>query len=163
MIYSRIMNNKGIKIFRKGVSALILSADNKILLVNLESFETKYFAVPGGGVEQDETSEQSVYREIKEELGIEKDLLMLQGVSLEPLQILFKQGKLHRDGVEYDGMERKFFGFRYKGDDSNIVLQKGEIRSYMWVPFRELKDYLLFDGQLQQTVTKLLEIFPEVS
>ena len=161
MVQCKLMNQSN-KIFRKGVSALILNTDNKILLVNLESFETKYFAVPGGGVEQDETWEQSVYREIKEELGIEKDLLILQGVALEPLQILFKQGKLHRDGVEYDGMERKFFGFRYKGDDSNIELQKGEIRSYMWTTVAELKNYLLFENQLQDTISKLLEIFPEV-
>ena len=41
--------------FRKGVSAIVINKKNEFLLVNLESFEDKYFAIPGGGVEQEET------------------------------------------------------------------------------------------------------------
>jgi ADP-ribose pyrophosphatase YjhB (NUDIX family) len=49
--------------YRKGVSALIINKNDEFLLVNLKSFEEKYFAIPGGGVEQGETLEDAVYRE----------------------------------------------------------------------------------------------------
>ena len=69
---------------------------------------------------------------------------------------------MNRDGVEYDGSERYFFGFKFIGEDSEIKLQEGEIRSYKWVPYGDLKNYLLFDNQLAETAEKILELFPFV-
>jgi putative (di)nucleoside polyphosphate hydrolase len=145
--------------YRKGVSVLIINTNQEFLLVNLESFETKFFAIPGGGVDKDEALEEAAYREVQEELGIKKESLEFIGQAEEPVRLLFKTKKLVRDGVEYDGMERFFFGFRFIGDESEIVLQEGEIRSYKWVPINSLKDYLLFDNQLEDTSAKIKEIF----
>ncbi len=149
--------------YRKGVSALIINEYNEFLLVNLVSFEDKYFAIPGGGLEAGENTEQAVYREIREELGIEKASLQLVGVSDEPLVFTFKEIKLNRDGKEYIGSERYFFGFRFTGNDDDIKLQEGEVRAYKWVSFFGLKDYLLFDTQLEDTVEKIVEIFPYIA
>ncbi len=145
--------------YRKGVSALIVNKKNGFLLVNLESFEEKYFAIPGGGAEQRETLEEAVYREIYEELGISQKNLQIVGQSDTPVRFKFKEIKLNRDGVEYEGSERYFFGFRFIGQDSEIKILNGEIRSYKWVPYDDLKDYLLFDNQLQETLEKIKEIF----
>ena len=96
-------------------------------------------------------------------LGIDTTSLVLQGVCEQSLQLLFKNGKkLKRNDIEYDGMERFFFGFRFIGNDDEIVAQVGEIRTYAWVSFDDLKDYLLFDNQLQDTTEKLLELFPSL-
>lgn len=147
------------QLFRKGVSALITNSKNEFLLVNLESFAEHFFAIPGGGLESNESITDAVYREIQEELGIDKQSLELVGMCKEPLQFKFKTKKLNRDGIEYDGSERYFFGFKLIGNESNIKLQKGEIRSYKWVSYDNLKDYLLFDNQLKETSEKLLEVF----
>jgi putative (di)nucleoside polyphosphate hydrolase len=147
-------------LFRKGVSALIMNNKNEFLLVNLESFEDKYFAIPGGGVEGEESLEDAVYREIQEELGITSQSLEPVGVCKESLQFRFKTKKLYRNDVEYDGSERYFFGFKFMGDESGIKLQEGEIRSYKWVSYETLQDYLLFDDQLAETTEKIIEIFP---
>ena len=146
--------------YRKGVSALIVNNKNEFLLVNLESFENKFFAVPGGGVEQGETLEDAVYREIYEELGIGKKTLQFIGQSNIPIKFKFKVIKMTRDGKNYEGSERYFFGFRFVGSDNEINLQEGEVRAYKWIPFVQLKDYLLFDNQLQETLEKIAEIFP---
>ena len=84
--------------FRKGVSALISNKKNEFLLVNLESFEEKYFAIPGGGIEGEESLEDAVYREIQEELGITSQSLEPIGICKESLQFRFKTKKLYRDG-----------------------------------------------------------------
>ena len=147
-------------LFRKGVSALIINDKNEFLLVNLESFETRFFSIPGGGVEEKETLEDAAYREIKEELGIGKQSLELIGFCNEPLKIIFRTKKLIRNSIEYDGSERYFFGFKFIGEDGEIKLQESEVRSYKWVPYNDLKDYLLFDNQLAETTEKILELFP---
>jgi hypothetical protein len=41
--------------YRKGVSALIINNKNEFLLVNIESFEERFFAILGGGIEESET------------------------------------------------------------------------------------------------------------
>lgn len=148
--------------YRKGVSALIVNNKNEILLVNLESFENKYFAIPGGGVEHDESLEAAAYREVHEELGIEKNSLKLVGKSLVPVLFKFKVITMNRDGNAYEGSERYFFGFRFIGNDSDIRTKEGEVRFYKWVPFGQLEHYLLFDNQLKETSEKIAELFSEV-
>ncbi len=149
--------------FRKGVSALIINSKNEFLLVNLESFKTHFFTVPGGGLEQNETLEEAVYREIEEELGIGRQSLELVGMSKEPIEHIFKTKKLIRNSIQYDGSERYFFGFKFIGEDSEIKLQEGEVRSYKWSLYEDLKDYLLFDNQLDDTTQKIVELFSFVS
>jgi len=79
-----------------------------------------------------------------------------------PLRFKFKVIKLNRDDVEYEGSERYFFGFKFIGDESGIKLREGEVRFYKWVSYENLKDYLLFDNQLVETIEKILELFPFV-
>lgn len=149
-------------LFRKGVSALIINKKNEFLLVNLESFKDHFFAIPGGGLEGNESIDDAAYREIQEELGITRQLLEFIGACKEPLQFKFKTRKLYSNDIEYDGSERHFFGFKFIGDESDIKLQEGEIRSCKWVLYDDLKDYLLFDDQLGETAEKILELFPFV-
>lgn len=144
--------------YRKGVSALIINNKEEFLLVNLNSFEEKYFAIPGGGIEDGETLEDSVYREINEELGIDKSLLEFIGEGKNPLLTTFKTPKI-KDGIEYQGSERYFFGFRFIGNDNDIKLQLEEVRMYKWVSFTDLNKYLLFDNQLGNTVERIEDIF----
>jgi putative (di)nucleoside polyphosphate hydrolase len=149
--------------FRKGTSALIVNNNNEFLLVNLESFEDKYFAIPGGGIEEGETLEDAVYREIYEELGIERKSLQLIGKSPVPVRFKFKVITMTRVGKEYEGSERYFFGFRFVDENNGIQPKKGEVRAYRWVSFDQLKKYLLFDNQLQEASEKINEIFPHTS
>lgn len=149
--------------YRKGVSALIINKDHQFLLVNLTSFEEKYYVIPGGGIEEGENLEEAVYREIEEELGISKENLNFVGKSSLPLQVKFKVTKINRDGKEYDGSERYFFGFSFIGTDSDIHLKKDEVRVYKWVSFAELNNYLLFDNQSEETAEKIMEIFTWLS
>lgn len=148
------------KKYRTGISSLVLNDKNEILLINLQSFEDRYYAIPGGGLEPSESLENAAYRELEEELGIQRKFLVLTNKSDEPIRFLFKTKKLNRDGVQFDGSERYFFGFRFTGKDSDISPDNKEIRTYKWVPYTDLEDHLLFENQLEETRSKILEIFP---
>lgn len=145
--------------FRKGVSAIIVNKQNQILLVNLESFDEKFFTILGGGIEE-ESLEDAVYREIEEEAGIKKGSLELVGQCEHPLLTTFKKPRVSKEGKEYVGSERHFFGFRFTGTDEEVCPREGEVRVCKWVSFADLKDYLLFDNQLEDSVEKIIELFP---
>ena len=57
-------------------------------------------------------------------------------------------------------MERYVFGLKFIGNENQIKVREGEVRIYKWVSLEQLKDYLLFDNQLQETLEKIKEIFP---
>lgn len=62
---------------RVRVSAIIFNNENKILLVNHQKEGNNYWVIPGGGVENGETLEKALKRELIEELGIEIENLEL--------------------------------------------------------------------------------------
>lgn len=149
--------------YRNRVAALIINKQNEFLLINLNSFEDWFFAIPGGGIEEGETAEDAVYREIREELGIEKTCLEYIGKSDAPLRYTFKIPRIRDDGRQYEGSDSVFFGFAFVGNDGDIKLQADEVKAYKWVPYADLGKYLLFDNQLGGTDGKIREIFPAIA
>ncbi len=148
--------------YRKGISALIINEDKKILIVNLISFQKHFFAIPGGGQEKGETLDETAYREIKEELGIDPSLLRYKCKSEKPLIFKFENPKISKDGSEYMGSERHFFVFDFLGSDNDIKVAQDEVRAYKWVSFSELDKYLLFKNQLIETKNKVIEILGDM-
>ncbi|MFZ4648731.1 MAG: NUDIX hydrolase [Patescibacteria group bacterium] len=51
------------------VRAIIIK-DNKILLIKRTKEDCVYWVIPGGGVDENETKEEALTRECKEELGV---------------------------------------------------------------------------------------------
>ena len=63
----------------------VVVSDGKILMLlrNHEPF-AGYWVLPGGHVEKDETVEQALFREIKEETGLNVEILGLIGIFSDP-------------------------------------------------------------------------------
>jgi mutator protein MutT len=73
-----LMNGEKKEEFKLGCGALIINDNNQVLLIKRGSkakSERGVWSRPGGGVEEGESPEEAVKREIKEELGIEIEIL----------------------------------------------------------------------------------------
>lgn len=139
--------------FRLGIYAFILNKQNQLLLVNLTNYsEDFWYSVPGGGIEQNENEEVALYREIFEELGICKDKLEFVEKSEKIIKYEFKSGPLVRNGVSYIGQEKVSYLLKFIGNDENVTINSEEVRNYIWVDIENLKNYLYFENQLEQTL-----------
>lgn len=93
------------KLFR--VSVLICNGD-KFVLIFRHKNQTDYYAIPGGGIEANETPESAAIREIKEELGFEIfNLNLVQDINLSDRRdVIFTATTSDTDFI-VDGPEKK--------------------------------------------------------
>ena len=55
--------------YRKGVNAVVVDSNNNFLIVQKQAYGDNQWDFPGGGLDDDETLEIGILRELKEELG----------------------------------------------------------------------------------------------
>ncbi|MFA5871946.1 MAG: nucleotide exchange factor GrpE [Parcubacteria group bacterium] len=111
------------------VGALILNRDGKILLAKSKKWSGQ-FTVFGGHVEMGETLEEAIRREVKEEAGIDVEVM----------------GRLGFDESIFDKdfHEKKHFIFidflcRYGGEDDTVKLCSKEFEdNYIWTDMKDI-------------------------
>lgn len=95
----------------KRVVAVIIK-DNKILLMRRIKKGQEYFVFPGGGIKDNESEENAIIREVKEELSldakIDKLLFQIENRGQEELYFLIKEffGTLKLGGPEKERMNK---------------------------------------------------------
>lgn len=116
---------------RKTVRAIIASDDGNFLLIQPHGYEKDTWTLVGGGVEDGETNEQAMLREIREEAG----LTALTEIQLSSVQhwYCFSEKIKNRRGLEHDGQIAKIF-FVTVPSDSNVTIQTEEVQAFCWAP-----------------------------
>jgi putative (di)nucleoside polyphosphate hydrolase len=129
-----IIDNQG---YRLNVGIILINQDNKLLLAQRAGQNAWQF--PQGGVQQGEKLYQALYRELKEELGLEPD-----DVTIEASTPGFLRYRLPAGLIRYDnhplciGQKQKWYLLRMLNADEKINLvesEKPEFQSWMWVPY----------------------------
>jgi 8-oxo-dGTP diphosphatase len=116
------------------VAAIIEFPNNKILLVKRATVVFKgYWALPGGRVDAGETVEQAVVRELKEETGLD-------------VNIVRKIGEYHESGVQ-DGIEYDYYPacFLVKPVSGKIKKQEKEIKEIKLIDLKDVPEKLAFE------------------
>ncbi|NKB71368.1 MAG: NUDIX domain-containing protein [Candidatus Latescibacteria bacterium] len=107
------------------VGALILDAEDRILLVKSHKFNGQY-VIPGGHIELGETMEVALKREIREETGL----------SIYDIQFISYQEFIF-DSVYWKKRHFIFFDFSCRTDQTQVILND-EGQDYRWI---SLADY----------------------
>ena len=118
----------------------ILIKDNKVLLIHRKN-EKEYFVFPGGGVENGETVEQAVVRELKEEttINVKIDRLLYHHIYDNDTELFFFL-------CDYISGEAKL------ADDSpekEEMLEGKEFFNPVWVEIKELRNSLLYPLEIR--------------
>ena len=114
-------------------TAVIEFQPQMILLIKRDTVPFKgYWALPGGRVDPGETVEQTVVREVKEETGLDAEIVR-------------KIGEYHEQGTK-DGLEYDYYPacFLVKVVGGELEPQQGEIQEIRLFSFKDIPKNLAF-------------------
>lgn len=137
---------KNNKLHILAVTAVIRNREGKYLVLKRHPREVAFpnhYCFPGGKVEGEDTIEQTLAKEIKEEAGL----------IMKPGKILLKDAAF----VRPDGQTVKVLGYLCEvEDDSKVVFDVNDFTEYKWVTAEELSK--LQHVGLEEEVRKAEEI-----
>jgi 8-oxo-dGTP pyrophosphatase MutT (NUDIX family) len=142
---------------RRAARVLLLDENNRVLLVRLAYCGKRWWAAPGGGLEDDETHEDAARREVAEETGFELDKL---GPWVWTREDVFRfEGHLYRQ------RERYFLASVPAFDPRPTVIDAEEAKTFdclRWWTLGELEttDELFAPADLPALVRSLVEEGP---
>lgn len=138
------------KPYRKGVNAIIFDDQDRLLIIQKHIYKPNEWNFPGGGREEGETLEENLFREIKEELGVNKDKFEIIGVSHQPMAYDYPPelaGKIN--GGKYRGQAYDQVVLRYLGTKEGLSFDTREYKDHRWVKAEELASHLVNPGQYE--------------
>ena len=121
--------------YRLNVAMIVLNKDNKVLFCKRRNTENWQF--PQGGVDENENIESAMFRELNEEVGLEKDNVEIKAVSQN--LIYYDIPKSFRSrvlGGKFKGQAQKYFLLKLISGDVDLNRENTpEFDEYGWVPF----------------------------
>ena len=159
-----MLNTKQVnKPYRQGVSAIIINKDNNFLLVHKNGWRDNEWTIPAGGKEEGETPEENLFRELAEEIGVDKNDLNIIGLSSHKIEYEYPiELSLKINGGKYRGQSYKQFVLMFTGDKSKLIFCPKEFNNHKWVRADELSKYLVLPNQYQNHKRAIDEILPGI-
>ena len=123
--------------------------------------------LPQGGIDQDETPLQTLYREVKEEIGLTPDLYNVLAVTAGWIyyQVPYWQ-ELAKSNNKFRGQKQKWFLLEFLGKDADIKLDlydEIEFSNWQWVsywyPLTKAIDFKL--GAYRKALLELLPAYTQ--
>jgi len=161
--------------FRKGVGICLFNSSGQIFVAERRDSRGAW-QMPQGGVQKEEIPENAVFREMKEEIGTDKAVIVAK--IPEALRYEFpdwlQNRRMASDGMggvifrgKYRGQEQTWFALKFTGDDSEIDLsgeadpEFPEFIAWKWVELSEVLDLIVpFKKPVYE---KIVEAFASVA
>ncbi len=124
---------------RPNVCMLVVNNDRKLFLG--ERFgRPGVWQFPQGGIEEGQTPEQAVIRELEEELGVRSDLVSIVTKLQATHQYRYNVTPPFSVG-RWAGQSQTFWIVRFVGNDSDIQLDRHEqeFQSFRWCTIKEVE------------------------
>ncbi len=122
-------------LYRPNVAAILQREDGKIFIAERINIPGAW-QFPQGGVDDGETADQALFRELAEEIGVQAELLEVIS-RREGYRYAFPKGRL-KYGI-YGGQEQIYYLCRFCGTDAdfNLAATHQEFASFRWIEPRE--------------------------
>lgn len=132
--------------YRPGVGAMIVNADRHVFVGQRIDSALDAWQMPQGGVDDGETPDDAVLREVEEETGIASHLLQFVASSRQPYDYDLPAdlvGNLW--GGRFRGQRQRWFLLRFNGSDKdvNIATHQPEFSQWRWVEPDRLVDLIV--------------------
>ncbi|HDT11237.1 MAG TPA: NUDIX domain-containing protein [bacterium] len=118
---------------RKNVAAVILNKKGLVLVGERRDLPGQW-QLPQGGIDNGETPEEAVLREVTEETCIDRDFLLIVNVS-KPLVYVLPENIAKKSG--FDGQEQLYFLLKFNGAEK-IPAPSKEFSSFEWCEKKEV-------------------------
>ena len=132
-----------------------MNKDNQLWVGKRIDFKNNYWQMPQGGIDENETPEEAMKRELSEEVGINKnfEIVMTHGEWLSYYLPSSIKNKVW-DG-KFIGQTQKWFACKFHGKDSDFKLDTHtpEFSDWKWVNPSEILELVVpFKRQLYKGV-----------
>ena len=154
--------------YRANVGIILSNREGRVLWARRLGQSSWQF--PQGGIKQDETAEQALYRELHEEIGLEPEHVEIIGCTQNWLRY-----KLPRRFIRFHsrplciGQKQRWFVLRLIADDDAVRLDRTdqpEFEDWRWVDYwLPVRDIVFFKRRVYERALKELEplLFPNES
>ena len=121
--------------YRLNVAMIVLNKDNKVLFCKRRNTENWQF--PQGGVDENENIESAMFRELNEEVGLEKDNVEIKAVSQNLIYYDIPKNIRSRVlGGKFKGQAQKYFLLKLISGKVDLNIENTpEFDMHSWVPF----------------------------
>ena len=138
-------NNKVKKNYRPNVAAIVLSAKYplkcEIFIASRTDVENAW-QFPQGGIDEGETADEALYRELEEEIGTRD----IEIIAEYPEWVSYNfPPAIAKKMYPFDGQIQKYYLVKLKkGAKVNINTEIPEFSEYKFVPTKNIYDYITF-------------------
>ena len=124
-------------LYRPNVAAILQRADGKIFIAERINIPGAW-QFPQGGVDEGDTAETALFRELAEEIGVRRELLSIVA-QRDGYRYAFPKGRL-KYGI-YGGQEQIYYLCQFTGTDAdfNLAATHQEFASFRWIEPREFE------------------------
>jgi putative (di)nucleoside polyphosphate hydrolase len=126
------------QVYRPNIGILLLNKSGKVLLAERNGMPDTW-QLPQGGIDAEETPLETLYREVKEEIGLSLNHYNVLAVTAGWIyyQVPYWQ-ELAKSNNRFRGQKQKWFLLEFLGDDSDISLDLSEdieFSNWQWVSY----------------------------
>lgn len=121
---------------RKNVLAVIFDKDGNVLIVSRVN-DPLHWQFPQGGVNEDETNEEAILRELGEELNTSNFTILDQ---CPEKHTFYFPKRLIRD--ENLGQEQTIILLKFNGATESIKVDRRELGGFLWVSQNQIEKFL---------------------
>ena len=122
---------------RQNAAAVIENSNGLILACERRNIKGAW-QVPQGGIDEGESAEEAVLREVKEETGIDRQFLKIVAKSSKVSYLFPHTVSWQSNKGKYDGQEQVYFRIKIADSGWKLAEKTEEFVSFEWITKREM-------------------------